>query len=236
MSEHHIPESNLEEATDMERRTSRASEHSMFSKGRVSTHEINFENIPTNLDLTMHVEDMHGQGHWRLKAPTFLHSRRVQTALMVLLLLDILILFAEILLLAYFPHCSIIERDAISCCPHSTGAEHFAGWTLERAGDTGVCEAGLDPYTESPAGCDSHKWSGIHSAETALWAMTIAILSIFMIELNVEMVALGPSVFFRHFFFLLDNVIIAVSLTLELVLHILNDDCVQALIGLLVFV
>eukprot|EP00187_Rhodella_violacea_P007968 CAMPEP_0174892840 /NCGR_PEP_ID=MMETSP0167-20121228/7740_1 /TAXON_ID=38298 /ORGANISM="Rhodella maculata, Strain CCMP736" /LENGTH=291 /DNA_ID=CAMNT_0016131453 /DNA_START=100 /DNA_END=975 /DNA_ORIENTATION=+ len=215
----------------------RASER--HTRGQISKREINFR-MPTNLGKELHVQEIHGDHHWRQRTLKFLHAPGVQTALMLLLFFDVLILFVEVFLLAQYPPCVVIERDAISCCPVPVGGEVAGRWVMEREGDGGhheeFCEAGLEADPESPAGCDPHKWSNVHTAEDVLFGLTITILSTFMVELNVEMIALGPCVFFRQFFFLLDYVIITVSLALEIVLHSLSDDSVQALVGLLVFV
>ena len=66
--------------------------------------------------------------------------------------------------------------------------------------------------------------------------MTIAILSVFMIELDVKMIALRPAIFFRQFFFLLDCIVTSVSFALEILFHSSSDDSIQSLVGLLVFV
>lgn len=210
-----------------------------LTKGRLSTREMNF-GMPTNLGAEQHVEEELGHDqHWRKRALKFLHSPQVQMTLMSLLLLDVLILFVELFLLASYPACSIIERDAISCCPVLEGdAEHAAArWLAEEEGDEhgnhDVCNVGLEADYESDAGCDPHKWGRVHNAETALFAMTLTILSVFMIELNVEMIALRPAIFFRQFFFLLDYIIISVSLALEILFHSLSEDSIQGLVGLL---
>jgi uncharacterized membrane protein len=64
--------------------------------------------------------------------------------------------------------------------------------------------------------------------------ITVLILSLFMIELTVSMVALTPGVFFHQFFFALDYIIISISLILEITFHALGDDLYQSLSGLLV--
>jgi hypothetical protein len=234
-----------EEATDTAKKTpTMRRKPPKLTKGRLSTREMNF-GMPTNLGAEQHVEEELGQDndHWRKRALKFLHSPQVQITLMSLLLLDVLILFVELFLLASYPNCSIIERDAISCCPVMQGdaAEHVAGrWLAEEEGDEhghhDVCNVGMEADYESDAGCDPHKWGRVHNAETALFALTITILSVFMIELNVEMIALRPTIFFRQFSYLLDYIIISVSLALEILFHSLSDDKIQSLVGLLVFV
>jgi hypothetical protein len=236
---------------DRNRRRNSAAKLLANNKGRLSTRQMNF-NMPTNLGTEQHVEeallsqrqgDDHVHNHWRKRALKFLHTPQVQTTLMVLLLLDVLILFVELFLLASYPDCTIIERDAISCChileEEENALTRWLAATTEEEDHAhhDVCDNDfLEADYESDAGCDPHKWSRVHTAETALFAMTITILSIFMIELNVEMIALRPAIFFRQFFFLLDYVIISVSLTLEIMFHTLSEDKIQSVVGLLVFV
>ena len=196
-----------------------------LNAGALSTRALNF-NIPTTQGTNDHAKEQHGTHSWRYKVLRFVHSGKVQKLLMALLLLDVIILFIEILLLALFPHCSVIVRDAISCCPAEEDDEHDDGAGsqlrfLEAASGHGeehhdVCEADdLRAFPEYEAGCDEHKWSTVHTVEEVLFALTITILSIFMVELNVVMIALKPQIFFRQFFFMLDYVIITISLVLE---------------------
>ena len=76
---------------------------------------MNFD-IPSNVGTTEHVLLTHGSTSWRLKVLHILHSKTVEYTLASLLFLDIILLFAELLLLSYFPHCTLVVRDAISCC------------------------------------------------------------------------------------------------------------------------
>ena len=194
-------------------------------KGCLSTRQMNF-GIPTNAGAELHVDEEHGQDHWRKRALTFLHTPQVQTTLMSLLLLDVLILFVELFLLASYPNCSIIQRDAISCCPVLEGDEE---------GDDVCDNVGLEADYNGNAGCDPDKWARVETAETAIFVMTLIILSVFLIEHNVEMIALRPAVFFRQFFLLSSYILVSVSLTLEILLHSFSDDRIQSLVGLLVF-
>ena len=219
--------------------------------GRISTRGMNF-NIPTNQGTHDHALDQNGEHSWRYKTVKFIHSSKIQIVLMAMLFCDVIILFIELLFLAEYPMCSIVERDAISCCP--SGVESNAAaiaadpetrramtaagqWTRllvaqESRGLSGdaeefTCEmSSLEPFLQYPATCDPEKWHAIHTAETFLFAVTIFILSTFMLELTVSMIALTPQVFFRQFFFLLDFVIITVSLVLEIVFHVIGDEAV----------
>lgn len=232
---------------------------------------MNFD-IPSNMGTKEHVLLTHGESSWRMKVLHVIHSKKVEYTLAALLFLDIILLFAELLLLSYFPHCTLVIRDAISCCSgssnntfdalnnessnnnssaHDTTARQFFFRVLESAlnsstsseGHTGSSEENHEEICEYPsviqdvsypAGCDEHRYSGVHIAEEVLFYLTILILSIFMIELNCAMVALTPSIFFRQFFFALDYFIITVSLALEITFHILSDELYQSLSGLLV--
>jgi hypothetical protein len=48
------------------------------------------------------------------------------------------------------------------------------------------------------AACDEHKWRAVHSTEDAIFGVTLCILSLFWIELNVMMIALGPITFYSQ--------------------------------------
>ena len=202
--------------------------------------------IPTSVDTKEHTEEEHGGHSWRYKVVEFLHTPIVQKTMMALLVTDILLLFLELFLLATYPHCSIIERDGLSCIK----SDSFANVTAHAddddhhrwlAGDSHhgdgyeVCEMGYDSNGVG-AGCDSHKWSSVHTLELYVFSMTVVILSIFFLELTVEMVALTPRVFFCQFWFLLDYVIISISLALEVAFKIKQEDIYQSFVGLLVVV
>ena len=79
--------------------------------------------IPTDMDAQVFAEETHGRDSWQMKTLRFLHRRDVQIFLLILLLLDILVIFAEVYLMSEYPHCGIIQRDAISCCPPTNTAE-----------------------------------------------------------------------------------------------------------------
>ena len=197
-------------------------------EGRLSVRSMNF-GIPTNEGAQEHVHEIHGKDSWRYAVVSFLHSKPVQITLMTLLLLDVVILFTEIFLLATYPNCSTIVRDAISCCP-VVGAEGER--FLSETHGEGYCEEG-EP-SEYDAGCDEHKWHKVHKAEEALFISTVIILSIFVVEQNLAMAALTPCIYFRQLFYLLDYFIVAVSLALEVTFRALDDDTVQSLVGLIV--
>lgn len=204
--------------------------------GRISTHDINL-GIPTNAAALEHAEETHGAGHWRAGCLHFLHRRWIQRTLLGLLVADIVILFTETFLLAAYPHCNIVLRDCISCCPADgqpdDGGGHDAARWLSGGGEEEVCDTGYDPSGE-PA-CDGEKWHGVHTIEEVLFYCTVTILFIFFVENVVEIVALGPGIFFRQLWFVFDFSIVTVSLSLELAFHFQNDDYLYTVVGFLIF-
>lgn len=203
---------------------------------RMSIAAVNFH-IPTNQEADDFVHTTHGTNSWKSKTVDLLHSHKVQFLLMTLLLLDVLILFIEIFLLAHYPHCATIVRDCISCCePNDVSGHDDDGEGHRFLAGKSYCEAGLEPNYYNEAGCDVHKYATVHKLEDVLFGITMSILGFFLLELNLEMVALGPCVFFRQFFYALDYVIILVSFVAEMALRLIGKDEVQALVGFLVFV
>ena len=193
--------------------------------------------VPTNADELHLAHNAHGEESWQAKALNFLHRRTVQYVMMGLLLLDVLVLFLDLFLLAEYPSCSIIERDAVSCCPAS--AEEAQGNRMvrllsEAAGEEEeLClaptEVGL-----YPAGCNPERWPHVHTAEEVFFGVTITILSVFLLENLVQIVVLTPQVYFRQVFYVLDFFIITVSIALEVTFQVHDDEALQNLVGLLV--
>jgi hypothetical protein len=87
--------------------------------------------LPTRESEYFHVQTKYGASDggesWQVRLLSFLNSSGVQHFLIGLLMLDVFILFVELALDAFFPSCSHVERDAISCCPGDSEAEahHF---------------------------------------------------------------------------------------------------------------
>lgn len=192
---------------------------------------LNFD-IPTQQGEREHVEAYHGKDSWRMKILKFCHQKRVQYGLMALLTADVILIFTELFLLTQYPACDIIERDCISCCEHSADNVRFLAGGKDEHEE--ICESGLEPDYDT-GGCDPHKWERIHSVESVIFAITVCILAVFFLELNLQAVALGPSVFFHQLFLAFDYVVVAVSLFLELLLHFLHEDRLATLFGLLIF-
>lgn len=95
-------------------------EHGTMGRLSVIGDGMNFD-IPSNMGTSEHVMQTHGMTSWRMKVLHIIHSKAVEYTLASLLFLDILLLFSELLLLSYYPHCTLVIRDAISCCS-STGS------------------------------------------------------------------------------------------------------------------
>jgi hypothetical protein len=63
-----------------------------------------------------------GPDAWETRTVKFLQSKPMQTALIILLLLDVLIVFAELFLETEHPSCKVLRRTAYSCCPTELSA------------------------------------------------------------------------------------------------------------------
>lgn len=144
-----------------------------------------------------------------------------------------IILFIEIFLVGQFPPCNVVERDCLACCPSSSDAARF----LSGGDEEGICETGFSTETTGYGSCDDNKYHTVHVVEKVLFGFTISILLTFTVEVNAEMLALGPIVFFRQIFYLFDYVIIVVSTTMELVFFFLNDElALSGASGFIIFV
>ena len=91
------------------------------------------------------------------------------------------------------------------------------------------------PQLQPSAGCDEHKHAAIHSLHIILFSLTIAILGIFLVELCLLIICLKPRVFFRKPFYVLDFVVVTMSLGLELGFYFSSNEAVAELAGLLIF-
>lgn len=208
-------------------------------RGRLSTKgEFNF-GIPTQQGAEEHIEEHHGSDSWRMKVLEFLHQDNIQIALMCLLLSDVLILFLDLILLTQYPSCTTIERDCISCCePAGNHSNRFLQSYdyrfLAEDDHEDICDSGLEPNFDTGT-CDSHKWNTVHTVEDVLFWCTIVILTVLYVELNVQMVAIGPAVFFCQFFYALDYFIVSVSLGLELILYAVAEESLATVVGLVIF-
>jgi hypothetical protein len=127
-----------------------------------------------------------------------------------------------------------VTRDAISCCATDGAADVHGNirW-LEDDSHESFCQYPLVD-TDNPAGCNPHQWETVHNVEEALFIMTMTILSTFFVEISLLMLALTPCIFFRQFWYVLDFVIVAVSIALEAWFHVQKNDVAAALSGIVV--
>jgi len=218
--------------------------------------------LPTYQDEAAKVNEKYGTatGHedpWQVRLLKFLNSSAVTHFLIGLLMLDVTILFIELGMDAFFPSCHTITRDALSCCPVSGDASAFAAGhgddhtsvTTQSAESAhhflmrllsssegehhSVCESGVE--SEYPAGCDPHKYPGVHIAHNVLFSFTVGILCIFEVELFTMMYLIGPKAFMANLFYMLDLFVVSVSLALELTFKFLHNEIASELIGILIF-
>ena len=190
------------------------------------------------------------QPGWRARLHTAIERPAVQLLLAALLAIDLFSIFAELFLEAEHPTCGKIKANV--CCgapPHAHaggggGLEHLmvagpvAGHHGAAApcpatwGDGGACAAtlarlGVACVPPAPA---------LHTAHTALFFATVAILGVFELELLLLVVALGPARFFTHALYVVDFVVVNASIALEWRLHDDSNDDGSAAVGLLVLV
>lgn len=190
-----------------------------------------FMQIPIDAHERTHVHDKHGPESWQAKFLHFIHLDVTQYILMSLLIIDVMILFVELYLSGVFPPCHIVERDAISCCEMSHDEDDPVRFLAED-GHHDLCEEGSEGHFS--AVCDDHKYPGVHTTHIVLRITTLVILSIFFIELFLVMAACGLRAFFSKFFYVLDLIIVTVSLVLEILFITLDESELELLLGLLI--
>jgi hypothetical protein len=180
--------------------------------------------------------ERHGGDSWKTKAVQFIHTKPVQFTLIALLLIDVIVLFIEMFISASFPSCSSVEEDGISCCPATE--EQAVRWLSEATANDAheqhnLCES---PFlsTTYPVACDEHKYPGLHTAHVVLRAISISILTVFLVELSVLMIAIGVRHFFHKFYYVLDLFVISFSLILEILFVLTNNNQAADLAGLLI--
>ena len=212
--------------------------------------------IPTTREEHIHVKERHvtdeNPNPWQLRLLTILNSPTVQHIIIGMLLLDVCIIFTELAIDAFYPNCNLIERDAVSCCSpdeeggdshHAAGEVHrfmtgMASRLLAEGGNSdahhyALCKAPL-VSTSNPAGCDDHKYPGVHTAHAVLFSFTLVILGLFEVELLLMIYFLGPKKYFSNFLYALDLFIVTVSLVLEVTFRLINEDIMKDLVGILI--
>eukprot|EP00941_MAST-03F_sp_MAST-3F-sp1_P000415 g415.t1 len=158
------------------------------------------------------VHDDHGAHSVRGKLVSFLHSHRVQLILTIFLILDVVLVMSDLFIEAHFPPCIYVVRDGTSCCPGDSPHRNLLG----HGHDAISCPSGSHASTEFQVLCSEHKRSGIHVLHTVLASISIGILMTFLIELLLLLVALGVERFVEHILYVVDLVIVAVSLAIEI--------------------
>jgi hypothetical protein len=113
------------------------------------------------------VEQLYGHHSTATEIVHWLHSVPVQLFSIFLLVLDVLLIIAELAIDMEFPPCHIITRDAISCCKASNNAVDSPYTT---------CSAGLSAHLDFPATCNNYAHPGVHYAHEALLWTTVGIL------------------------------------------------------------
>ncbi|EOD09870.1 voltage-gated H+ channel [Emiliania huxleyi CCMP1516] len=177
----------------------------------------------------------HGADSWQRRCLHLLHSHRVQLFFILLLVLDMLIVITEICLDLEYPSCRLAKRDTVSCCAAGEEGEHHTLRYLaeaEHGGHHSLCGKGT---VEGPhgVGCDEHAHPAVHTAHAVLTWASVAILSLFEIELLTLLAASGLRDFFSNVYYVLDIVIVSASLVLECVFY--NTAGLSDLIGLVMF-
>jgi hypothetical protein len=125
---------------------------------------------------------------------------------------------------SFFPQCYKVVENGISCCPiqgEELNAEGGINRFLEGDGyestDHSICAYPLVDMGQ--VGCDEHKYSAVHLAHLVLYYTTVVILVTFEVELLSLLYLLGPVKFFHLYIYVLDLIVVTVSLAFELLLH-----------------
>mmetsp|Transcript_90393 Transcript_90393/g.260438 ORF Transcript_90393/g.260438 Transcript_90393/m.260438 type:complete len:329 (-) Transcript_90393:170-1156(-) len=185
-----------------------------FISNRPSTFDATFLNAEDELhDL----EERFGHDSWQAKLVHFVHGPVVQLILSMLLMLDVVCVIVELFLEAHYPHCQFIQRDAVSCCPIGVSADNVKAQIFRRLSGHGHhdgCASGLEPRDSWLAGCDPHKYDTVHMIHDVCFWITICVLSTFFVELLGLMAALRMR-FFKNSWYVLDLVIVVVTLSIE---------------------
>ena len=146
---------------------------------------------------------------WRHRLVNFLHSKPVHTAATVLLILDLILVVVSLELQIQV---GSLEAKAYKDCLY----EYEKGYAvpLPLVNDTTCNPEGL--HTCDPKHSESYEKAHLlHEVELALAAVSCVILTLFLVE-NLLMILALRWRFFLHFFFVLDIVVVSVSLALEL--------------------
>ena len=135
---------------------------------------VNF-GIPSRLSVVKFANDRHGEDAWRVKVHNFIGQKWFQATLTILLVLDVIIVFTEVLLDKQYPPCYTITRDCIACCPVTEiEGDQSERWLADD--DYNFCENPEYKATGDPA-CDEYRHKAAKMAKEVLFWMTVVILS-----------------------------------------------------------
>jgi len=171
-----------------------------------SGHEL----LPCKRTNAAMLHQKHGES-WQHRVHEFIESKKVQHLLSFLLFIDIVIICVELLLDSHYPSCTIIERDAISCCL-DTDNEHRFLEVSNNSEHHSVCDS---EYYEGESSCDPHKWPLLHMVHSILFYVSVAILIIFEVEL-LTLLAILKRDFFKGILHVLDLLVVTISLVIEI--------------------
>jgi len=180
--------------------------------------------ISAEAELTM-LQARRGVESWQAAIARFIHQHTVQLILITLLVIDVVVLFVELYLDAEFPRCDIVRRDAISCCDATSVHMQNISVSHRLLGSLphhDFCEYGGHVHTNGrQADCDPHKHDAVHFLHEILFGTSVGILAIFAIELLLLLFALDIQ-FFHNLLYVVDALVVYISLVLEITLHTTN--------------
>ena len=176
------------------------------------------------------VSKMHRPGSWQIRVLDVLQSSRVQLTMTALLIIDVIIVVVELFIDAEFPACSIIERDALSCCSNISSSSSYA-----YAPYYSQCDSPLVDSPQYPAACDPYKYKFVKKLHWVLFIISVSILTIFLIELLGLIVILRDR-FLHNRLYLIDFVVVTAALSLEIfVKFVVKKNSSGDLAGVLTF-
>jgi len=145
---------------------------------------------------------------WQVKVLNFLHSKSVGSILFILLICDILIMFINLFLEGFYPHCSYVIRDAVCT-----------------VNDDGGGDDDNNNNIIATATCDGEKYPYVEFTKEMLEKISFGILLVFAAENCILLGILGRRDFFHHIMYLFDFIVVFVSLGFETAsLFFLNED------------
>jgi len=191
---------------------------------RTSRYRSGHELLPCKRTNAAMLHQEHGHESWQHRVHEFIESKKVQHLLSFLLFIDIVIICVELLLDSHYPSCTIIERDAISCCLDTDNEHRFLEGLLSDNNNEqhsnssehhSVCDS---EYYEGESSCDPHKWPLLHMVHSILFYVSVAILIIFEVEL-LTLLAILKRDFFKGILHVLDLLVVTMSLVIEIATH-----------------